>query len=66
MSEPAEQQEPQEKPKQAWINIWIDAGGGLAFEANSASTTQLLGMVSLAKQMIIQRALSQGEAAAQS
>ena len=63
MSEPAEQT--QEQPKQAWINIWIDQGGGLGFEANSASTTQLLGMVALTKQLIIQRALSQGEAAAQ-
>jgi len=64
MSEPVEQPEPQEQPKQAWINIWIDDGGGLGFEANSASTTQLLGMVAMAQQLIIKRALSQGEAAA--
>lgn len=57
--------DPVEQPKQAWINIWIDDGGGLGFEANSASTTQLLGMVVMAKQLIIQKALSQGEAAAQ-
>lgn len=65
MSEPVEQPEPQEQPKQAWINVWIDADGGLGFEGNSVSTTQLLGMVIMAQQLIIKRALSQGEAAAQ-
>ena len=43
---------------QAWVSIWVDQEGGLSFEANAVSTTQLLGMVSLAKQLIIQRALS--------
>lgn len=59
MSEPVEQLENQEQPKQAWINVWIDADGGLGFEGNSASTTQLLGMVAMAHQLIIQKALSQ-------
>jgi hypothetical protein len=43
---------------QAWVSIWIDQEGGLNFEGNSASTTQLLGMVKLAEQMIIQQALT--------
>ena len=43
---------------QAWLNIWIDSEGGLGFEANSSSTTQLLGMVALAKQLIMQKALT--------
>jgi hypothetical protein len=43
---------------QSWISVWIDSDGGLGFEGNSASTTQLLGMVKMAEQMIIQRALS--------
>lgn len=60
MSDKTEEQTP-EPEKQAFLNIWIDVEGGLGFSGNSNSTTQLLGMVKLAEQMIIQRALRGSE-----
>lgn len=61
----SEEQKDFKEGAQAWLSIWIDAEGGLSFEGSSVSTTQLLGMVSMAKQIIMQRALN-GQAAAES
>jgi hypothetical protein len=61
--------EEQKAAAQAWVSIWIDEAGGLSFEADSSSTTQLLGMVRLTEQMIIERALNRnanGETTAES
>lgn len=61
--------EEQKTNAQAWVSIWIDQEGGLSFEADSSSTTQLLGILKLAEQMIIQRALKRntdGETTAES